>query len=116
MLREIDLHSPNHKQVNSTAKKHLKICAKEPEDEPVTEQEQVQRELEHFNTRWSRLTGSVKELMQQLNNVEKEVIKMTDKERVLEDLFQEVEKTLEQQKPVSSNPVKCKEEHDRIKV
>lgn len=94
----------------------MSVCQKEPEDEPVSEIEQVQAEVEHLNTRWNNLTANVKDLTKQLENVEKEVVKTTEKEKVLEDLFKEVEKVLDAQKPVSTNPATCKKECDRIKV
>lgn len=109
------MHKPNHKQVNETTTKHLDMCKKEPVEEPVSEQEQVSLQLENFNVRWDALSADVKEYSTQVENTEPEVEKINEKERVLEDLFREVEKVLDDQKPVQTNPTKCAANLDEIK-
>ena len=116
LAKEIDSHIPNHNKVIEAADKHLNICSKEPEDQPVTEKEQVQHEVDHVDTRWENLTTAVKENTEQIKQVEDEATIMRDEECVLEELFREVEKTLDEQKPVNVNPEKCVKELEKIKV
>lgn len=102
--------------MNEATLKHLDVCKKEPVDEPISEQEQVESELENFNTRWDNLSGDVKEYTTQLENTEVELEKINEKKKVLEDLFREVEKVMDDQKPVQTNPTKCTSNLEEIKV
>ena len=102
--------------MNSATTKHLDACKEEPEDEPVTEQEQVAKQLEKFNTRWENLKADVDDATKQVENVEKEVNKMNEEEKTLDDLFKAVEKELEEQKPVNVNPQKCESNLKQVKV
>jgi len=116
LQRDIKDHEPSHDDVNSTTTKHLDVCKKEPEEEPVTEQEQVGKQLEKFNDRWEKLKADVDDSTKQVENVEKEVNKMIDKEKTLDDLFKDVEKELDEQKPVNVNPQKCESNLNQVKV
>ena len=69
-----------------------------------------------MDTRWKNLTTAVKENTEQIKQVEDEATVMRDEECVLEELFREVEKTLDEQKPVNVNPEKCVKELEKIKV
>ena len=116
LARDIKQHTPNHDDVNSTTNKHLDACKKEPVDEPVAQQGQVQQQLENHNNRWDALNAQTDENTKQLENVEKEVEKMVESERDLNVLFKEVENSLDNQKPIHVNPAKCQSNLDFIKV
>lgn len=94
----------------------MDVCKKEPIEEPVSEQEKVQLELENFNNRWDSLSTDVKEFTTQLENTEEELAKVNEKEKVLDDLLSEVEKILDDQKPIQTNPTKCTSNLEQVKV
>lgn len=74
-------------------------------------------EKDKFNTRWEKLTGSVNDATDQLKEVEKELDTVRDKKESLDNLLEnEVEKELEEQKPINVNPTKCNSNLEKIKV
>ena len=103
--------------MNDTSSKHLKNCADEPVEQPITEQKQVALECDNFNTRWDKLTGAVNDSTDQVKEVKSELDKVNEKKALLDQLLdEEVEKELDEQKPVNVNPAKCDSNLDKIKV
>lgn len=63
------------------------------------------------------LLGEVKDSTDQLNEVESELEKVNEKKALLDQLLDdEVEKELDEQKPVNVNPAKCESNLHKIKV
>ena len=85
-------------------------------DEPVSDQDQLQRQFDHSSMRFSNLQLQIKDLTEQISTLEKNLKIMFEKEKILQDLNRDVSRVLDAQKFVSTNGEKCKEEASKVTV
>ena len=116
LLKEVELRTPSYGKLKSTSKSLLDTCAKEPRERPVSDQDVVTHEVKFMGEFWDTTCEKVNDLKQHADNIDRELTVFQEKERTLEDLFDEVENTLQNQKPVSAVPEKCVHEQEVIKV
>ncbi len=69
-----------------------------------------------MNQTWKNVTEKLSDVKKQADNIDKELVVFYDKERALEDLFEDIENTIEKQSTVSTSPEKCSQEQQVIKV
>ena len=62
------------------------------------------------------MISSLDDRKNQLVQMEKELTMMTTMESGIRDLLNDADKTLQEQKPVSTDPSKCRQENDVVKV
>ncbi len=116
LIKESEQKKTVIEKTHTTSKTLLDAASKESRDQPVTDQEVVAEEVKFVNQTWRTVTEKLGDVKKQADNIDKELVVFFDKERALEDMFEDIESTIEKQATVSTNPEKCTQEQHVLKV
>eukprot|EP00794_Sanderia_malayensis_P006649 gene6649-7395_t len=116
LIKESEQKKPVLDKIKHSGHVLLDTSAHESRDYPIADREIVNEELKFLNQTWRTLTEKLSDVRKQADNIDKELVVFYDKERALEDLFEDVEHTIEKQSTVSTSPEKCLQEQHIIKA
>ena len=101
---------------NTASKVLLDTSAHESKEQPITDQDTVVEEMKFLNQTWHNVSEKLSDVKKQADNIDKELVVFYDKERTLEDLYDDVDSTIDKEFTVSTLPEKCAQEHQILKV
>ncbi|XP_065062306.1 titin-like isoform X4 [Rhopilema esculentum] len=115
LVKESEQRKVVLERCKSSAKMLLDISGTESKDKQIVDQETVKEEVSFFSKKFQVVSEKLNDVRKQAENIEKELTVFYDKERVLEDLLEEVDDIVDGKCAVSTLPEKCTQRLETLK-